>query len=237
MVHKKRHEWGLFMSIKGQAGRLATTRRIASDTRKAQPMPLRQQQKLMTRDRILDAAVQVFLSHGYADATIDDIVAASAIGRATFYLHFKSKLEVMRAIIQTREEQNQLLITELDAGERPTRTSIEAWLHRFVGHWAAEGDRYLVGMQALASEPGLSDQLEAGVRQARNKLAAVMERDAKLSKAEAGLRAELLVGTLQRACRALVTTPGQYRADMVVRLVSDIWCHVMKIDDPVNSRG
>lgn len=186
-------------------------------------LPIRQQHKLMTRERVLDAAMRVFLERGYADATIDDIVASAALGRATFYLHFKSKLEVMRAIIQVKEQQNEALIQELRADKNPTRESLEAWLRRFVGHWAIEGDRLLVGLQALASEPELSGELEVGIRLAAETLAKLMVKKRKLPAAEASLRAELLVNALQQACRALVTHPDRYDAELVIRVITDIW--------------
>ena len=189
----------------------------------AKLLPIRQQQKLMTHERLLDAAVQVFLERGYADATIDDIVAAAAVGRATFYLHFKSKPEVMRDIIQAREDQNEELIQELDADQCPTRASLETWLKRFVGHWADNGDRFLVGLQALASEPELSNQLEAGFQLTSNILSNWMVVHRGLPAEEAALRAELLVGALQRACRALVTQPDHFDVDLVTRVVADIW--------------
>lgn len=186
-------------------------------------LPVRQQYKQMTSERVIDASVRVFLERGYADSTIDDIVAAAEVGRATFYLHFKSKLEVMRAIIQAKEEQNEALIKELRADRNPTPESLEGWLRRFVSHWSAEGDRFLVGLQALASEPELSGELEVGLRLTAETLAKILAKKRRLPPAETALRAELLVGALQQACRALVTSPQRYDVDLVVRVVAGIW--------------
>lgn len=194
-----------------------------TEPKKGRQLPVRQQHKQMTRERVLDASVRVFLERGYADSTIDDIVAAAELGRATFYLHFKSKLEVMRAIIKSREEQNEALIKELRADHNPTPESLEAWLSRFVNHWSAEGDRFLVGLQALASEPELTGELEAGLRLTAETLAKFLAKKRRLPAAETALRAELLVGALQQACRALVVSPQRYDVDLVVRVVAGIW--------------
>ena len=194
-----------------------------TEPRKGRQLPVRQQYKQMTRERVLDASVRVFLERGYADSTIDDIVAAAEVGRATFYLHFKSKLEVMRAIIKSREEQNEALIKELRSEHNPTPDSLETWLRRFVSHWATEGDRFLVGLQALASEPELTGELEAGLRLTAETLAKFLAKKRRLPAAETALRAELLVGALQQACRALVVSPGRYDVDLVVRVVAGIW--------------
>jgi AcrR family transcriptional regulator len=43
------------------------------------------------RSRLMEAAQQVFAGSGYASATVDDIIAAAATSRATFYRYFRSK--------------------------------------------------------------------------------------------------------------------------------------------------
>jgi AcrR family transcriptional regulator len=54
-----------------------------------------------TRQRILDAALEVFLEKGYEDATILEIVAATdGLTRGAFYHHFESKEEVLDEIAE-----------------------------------------------------------------------------------------------------------------------------------------
>jgi AcrR family transcriptional regulator len=43
------------------------------------------------RNRLLEAAQQVFADSGYASATVDDIISAAGTSRATFYRYFRSK--------------------------------------------------------------------------------------------------------------------------------------------------
>lgn len=43
------------------------------------------------RDRILDAATEVFAARGYKAATVDHIVAAARVGVGSFYEHFDNK--------------------------------------------------------------------------------------------------------------------------------------------------
>lgn len=199
------------------------TRRGAEPHEK--PMSLREQQKLLTQARVLDAAVRVFLEHGYADSSIDDIVTAAAVGRATFYLHFKSKLEVMRTLIQAMERQNEELVEELCSYENPTREALESWLRRFVEHWFNDGDRFLVGLQALASEPELSGELDVGIRLATGALAKLLQQGQSLAAEEAQLRANLLVGALQQACRALVSDRQRYSVGLIVSVITEIWAN------------
>jgi AcrR family transcriptional regulator len=54
-----------------------------------------------TREAILEAANEVFSSTPYVRATIDEIIRAANISRATFYGHFESKLELALALYES----------------------------------------------------------------------------------------------------------------------------------------
>ncbi len=47
-----------------------------------------------TRTKLLDATLNVIRSKGYSATTIDDICAASGVGKGSFFHHFKSKEEL-----------------------------------------------------------------------------------------------------------------------------------------------
>ena len=49
---------------------------------------------------ILDAARKVFAKKGFADATMDEIAAASGLAKGTLYLYFKSKRDVYLRTLQ-----------------------------------------------------------------------------------------------------------------------------------------
>ena len=66
------------------------------------PLSLREQQRLATRARIIDAALLVFEKRGMAGATIEEILGAAGVSRATFYAHFTGKPDVGRAILAVR---------------------------------------------------------------------------------------------------------------------------------------
>jgi len=54
------------------------------------------------RERILDAAIEVFGKKGFAGANVADIAEAANIGKGTVYLYFKSKEEIFSAILSER---------------------------------------------------------------------------------------------------------------------------------------
>jgi AcrR family transcriptional regulator len=61
---------------------------------------LRTAQKQYTRERLVAAAVDLFVAKGYAATTVDDIATGAGATRATFYLHFRSKAELVRGLMQ-----------------------------------------------------------------------------------------------------------------------------------------
>ena len=61
-------------------------------------MTLRQEHRVLTKRRLLGAALDVFAERGYNAATVEDIVAAAGVARASFYLHFKNKMELVQCL-------------------------------------------------------------------------------------------------------------------------------------------
>lgn len=57
------------------------------------------------RDRVLDAAWRVFVRHGYARATMDEIAAAAGVSKRTVYDHFTSKERLFGAIVRRRRDE------------------------------------------------------------------------------------------------------------------------------------
>ncbi len=53
-----------------------------------------------TRQKILDAAVNIFADKGYYDARVDEIVDASQTSKGAVYFHFPSKQEIFFSIIE-----------------------------------------------------------------------------------------------------------------------------------------
>lgn len=56
----------------------------------------------ITREKILDAAMQVFSAKSYAAATLDDIARAADVTRGAIYWHFAGKAELYNALVDER---------------------------------------------------------------------------------------------------------------------------------------
>jgi AcrR family transcriptional regulator len=51
--------------------------------------------KPTARDRLAEAAFDLFNEHGYEQTTVDDIAERAGLGRATFFRHYRSKEDVI----------------------------------------------------------------------------------------------------------------------------------------------
>ncbi len=52
------------------------------------------------RDELIDVAERLFLERGYEETAVSDIVKAMNVAQGTFYYHFKSKTEILEAIVE-----------------------------------------------------------------------------------------------------------------------------------------
>ena len=57
------------------------------------------EERQMRKERILSGALQVFKNNGIDGATMDEIANESGFGKATLYYYFKSKEDVLTAIL------------------------------------------------------------------------------------------------------------------------------------------
>ncbi|MCY4060938.1 MAG: helix-turn-helix domain containing protein, partial [Chloroflexi bacterium] len=52
-----------------------------------------------TRDRILDAAMNIFSAKGFHDTKLDEIVAEASISKGSIYFHFPNKEKLFIALV------------------------------------------------------------------------------------------------------------------------------------------
>lgn len=88
-----------------------------------------------TKERILDAALDVFSRKGYHDARLDEIVAESSTSKGSIYFHFPNKEQLFLALVDKLanllERRVAEAIQEQDKGMARVRAALEATLDTF----------------------------------------------------------------------------------------------------------
>ena len=64
----------------------------------------RQERKSQTRERLIDAAAQVFARQGFEAASLDEVAAAAGYTKGAVYSNFASKTDLFIALIERRIE-------------------------------------------------------------------------------------------------------------------------------------
>ena len=84
------------------------------------------------RTRILDTASRLFYGEGVHSVGIDRIIAEAGVAKATFYHHFPSKDELVRAYVEEQSRQQRVLAAQLTGtGPRETLAAMFDFMCRF----------------------------------------------------------------------------------------------------------
>jgi AcrR family transcriptional regulator len=184
---------------------------------------LREQQKQFTRARLVDAALEVFLERGYSAATVDDIATAAGASRATFYLHFEAKVEVVRELMGPPRTAAVTLFDDLGNLPEVSREGIEEWLGRAVDYWEEHRDVLTVVTEALVIEPGLATDFYSNMERLVGTMTKLVQRATGCVDEESRLRASMLYIGFERFCYFWIIRRVAFDRDLVLRMLSDMW--------------
>ncbi len=201
---------------------------------------LRDEQRQLTRERLVIASYELFAKSGYAATTISDITSAADVNRATFYLHFASKSELFLAAIE------HLLSTSafhhwntLDAALLAgTRDAIHTWLIDASNWWLDNAAFVLAWSEAIsidenlrANHPALHDRIGQSLTRYKASLADEVERRRRV------LLVELLIMQLNNVfTRYWQPDILKSTRTETVDLLTHIWCASLQIlPDPAST--
>lgn len=116
------------------------------------PLPIPGQGETVRRE-IVEAANRLFYHRGYNQTSFSDIAEAAGIPRGNFYYYFKTKDDILGAVIDARIENIQAMLVEWDAAEPNPRQRLKCFAQMIRG---SEKDllRYGCPMGSLNIELG-----------------------------------------------------------------------------------
>jgi TetR/AcrR family transcriptional regulator, transcriptional repressor for nem operon len=104
-----------------------------------------------TRNDIVAAADQLFYRQGYESTSFSDIADAVRISRGNFYYHFKSKDDILDAVIAVRLANTRTMLQQWESEGRDPADRIKSFIHILVAN-QAKIMRYGCPVGTLCSE-------------------------------------------------------------------------------------
>ena len=104
-----------------------------------------------TRDDIVDAADDLFYRQGFDHTSFSDIAGVVRISRGNFYYHFKTKDEILDAVIDARLAETKAMLADWEREEETPAGRIRRFIHILIAN-RADIKRYGCPVGTLASE-------------------------------------------------------------------------------------
>jgi AcrR family transcriptional regulator len=190
-------------------------------------LSLRDEQKRLTRRRLIEGALAAFERKGYAATTIDDIVAEANASRATFYLHFKRKADVLLAVAEARGRRWRELYVELTSGGRLTREKLYAWLDSMAENYETNRASIDATSQAIAVEPDIAAVSLANTDESISVMAESIQRWSGADPEDARVRAALLLAQMDRFFHLWIIRGLPFDRERAVGALTDQWLSVL----------
>lgn len=89
-----------------------------------------------TREHIVEAADQLFYRQGYEHTSFANIADAVKISRGNFYYHFKTKDEILDAVIDLRLANTQKMLEQWEAEAEHPADRIKSYIHILLTNWS-----------------------------------------------------------------------------------------------------
>lgn len=188
---------------------------------------LREAQKRLTLDKLIDAARAVFHAKGYNAATIDDIVDAAGASRGTFYLYFHSKGEVLGKIFAEEHIDAVLQLFESFPAE-VTPKSLQDWIEGYLELYQRDRLTIRAWIQAGSREAELRASSLAMMDRVVDTLAAKVFSTRKAeglagAKREARIRSLLMFVQMQEIAYYRYIREYPVNHDIALMVVADSW--------------
>jgi TetR/AcrR family transcriptional regulator, transcriptional repressor for nem operon len=104
-----------------------------------------------TRDHIIEAADDLFYRQGYEHTSFSDIADAVEISRGNFYYHFKTKDEILDAVINARLANTRKMLEQWEIEGKQPAGRIRSFVHILIAN-RADIKRYGCPVGTLCSE-------------------------------------------------------------------------------------
>jgi len=121
------------------------------------PAARREARKAASRNRILDAAREIFFRDGFMEANLDDVAKGAGVAKGTLYRYFENKAELYVAVLATNGELFERKLREAGSDESlPAPDRIRRLARFYLEHWT-QNRQYFQIFWALENQPVIGE--------------------------------------------------------------------------------
>lgn len=118
-----------------------------------------------TRERVMDAAIQVFAQHGYAGATMDQVAKEAGQTKSVVYWHFANKCDLYLAICERNLRQQARIVPSQAEAIMQSEDRVEAlsqWLYTQLAECVVSPGRPLLFFEfyTTSREPHVREKMQ-----------------------------------------------------------------------------
>ncbi len=117
----------------------------------------------VTRQRLLDAALNVFSRQGYAATRLEDIADAAEVTRGAIYHHFGGKVELYNALVAERFARANQIIQDVMAEEGTPLQILRRLMVRSL-EYLEEDEDFRAVQELVSFKTAILPELEEGIR-------------------------------------------------------------------------
>lgn len=184
---------------------------------------MRSQYKAQTRQRLAEAAIAEFEERGYVQCKIEDIAKRAGTSRATFYVHFAGKAELVENMWDVVRRSLLVLYRDLVRAEVRTLPELTSWLDRTYAFYEENRQRLLAIHEAIAVEESLALAYGERVTELARMVAPLVRPELGDEDDVALGRAALLTVQHERFCFLWILRGMPAGKDEAIRAMAELW--------------
>jgi AcrR family transcriptional regulator len=188
-------------------------------------MTVREELREATRQRLLSAAEGIFQRDGYSGTTVGSIASSANVSRATFYLHFTDKSDVLMTLMRANLAETPDYWHEVDAAlVSGDREALRASLRNTLNWYEQHADLLRPVREAMAANQHLARKSDGNFAGFADEMSGYLDRVPPHERDRAHLRLQLLMIQLdQLAYRIVVLGKTSIDREVMLDEVTDIW--------------
>jgi len=188
---------------------------------------VREAQRDLTHALLVDAAIRAFARHGYHKTTIEQIVAEAGASRATFYLYFRSKADILPELSKRGNTAYYQQYYSKLPDVIHDRNALRAWIHEVMEHWNDIDDVFRPVYEATSVDAELYRSLfPNGLPGVENMTQALVHSDLALDQERLNVFATALFSPLLYYFRRHLRGDS-YNRDVVAEVIADLWSNLI----------